>query len=108
MGPTEIEERARLENFQARIQDVLRKNDARLTEHAQEIQNSKAYLWEARRDMDHIEKIAVRQTIEQTMGAADVVQAQQKKLVKLTKSPYFGRVDFLHHGDTPDGAIPVY
>ncbi|MEX2495241.1 MAG: UvrD-helicase domain-containing protein [Woeseia sp.] len=108
MTPAESEERTRLGNFQARIQDALRESDARLAEYAQEIQSRKAYLWEARRDMDHIEKIAVRQTIEQTMGAAEVLQAQQKKLVKLTNSPYFGRFDFVRQGDRPDRAESVY
>ncbi|MDZ7768091.1 MAG: AAA family ATPase [Woeseiaceae bacterium] len=71
-------------------------------------QNSKAYLWEARRDMDHIEKIAVRQTDRADDGGRRRRASAAEKLVKLTKSPYFGRVDFLHHGDPPDGAIPVY
>lgn len=54
---------------------------------------------EVRRDMDHIEKIAVRQTIEQTMGYADVLKAQQRKLPKLLRSPYFGRSDFRRVGE---------
>jgi DNA helicase II / ATP-dependent DNA helicase PcrA len=51
-------------------------------------------MWEARRDMDHIDKIAMRQAIDQMMLSSDVLRAQAKKLEKLHKSPWFGRFDF--------------
>jgi DNA helicase-2/ATP-dependent DNA helicase PcrA len=94
MSPAEREERERLDACQARIRDALRQIGARLGEQAREVKSGNAYMWEARRDMDHIEKIAVRQGIEQTMRSGDALEAQQKKLAKLVRSPYFGRVDF--------------
>jgi DNA helicase-2/ATP-dependent DNA helicase PcrA len=56
--------------------------------------------------MDHIEKIAVRQTIEQTMDSAEVLKAQKIKLLKLMRSPYFGRFDFARSGDSD--SEPIY
>jgi DNA helicase-2/ATP-dependent DNA helicase PcrA len=108
MTVAEHDERARLENCQARIQDSLRDIHARLDEYAQEIQTRKDYMWEARRDMDHIEKVAVRQTIEQNVRSAEFLQVQQKKLLKLMRSPYFGRFDFARLDDGPERVEAIY
>jgi DNA helicase-2/ATP-dependent DNA helicase PcrA len=104
----ETEERARLESCRACIQDALREADFRLHEYAQEVQSRKAYMWEARRDMDHIEKVAVRQTIEQTVRSADHLQARQRGLSKLMRSPYFGRFDFVRSDSDHDRAEVIY
>lgn len=106
MNTAETEEKARLEGCQTSLRNALAQIDTRLNDYAQEIQIRKEYLWEARRDMDHIEKIAVRQTIEQTLDSAEVLKAQQQKLVKLMRSPYFGRFDFLKSGETK--TEPIY
>lgn len=100
------EEQVRLDDCQLRLRDSLAEIDTRLNEHALEIQTRKEYLWEARRDMDHLEKIAVRQTIEQTLDAAEALRTQQKKLLKLMRSPYFGRFNFLRNGEKQN--MPVY
>ncbi|MFU8822185.1 MAG: HelD family protein [Gammaproteobacteria bacterium] len=106
MSNPEIDEKARLVACQASLRDALAGIDTRLEGYAREIRERKEYMWEARRDMDHIEKIAVRQTIEQTLDSAHVLKAQQRKLVKLMRSPYFGRFDFLKQGASK--SEPVY
>ncbi|MDO8862093.1 hypothetical protein Q6D67_10295 [Haliea sp. E1-2-M8] len=106
MTTIEIEEKSRLKDCKVSIRDALASIDIRLREYAQEIQTRKEYMWDARRDMDHIEKIAVRQTIEQTLDSAEVLKEQRDKLVKLTQSPYFGRFDFIKPGETK--GEPVY
>jgi DNA helicase-2/ATP-dependent DNA helicase PcrA len=106
MNDAEIEERARLEDCQARIRNALAAIDVRLSDYAQEIKARNEYMWDARRDMDHIEKIAVRQTIEQTLDSADSLRAQQNRLLKLIRSPYFGRFDFARAGAS--GNEPIY
>ncbi|MGL1832076.1 HelD family protein [Rhodocyclaceae bacterium SMB388] len=106
MSTIEHEERERLAHCIGRIRHALDDIDDRVDDYAREIQSRKEYLWEARRDMDHIEKIAVRQTIEQTLDSAEVLKAQQHKLVKLMQSPYFGRFDFVREGET--GGAPFY
>ncbi len=114
MTTAEQEERARLDACRERIEDTLAGLRARLAADAKEIQDSKDFLWEARRDMDHIEKIAVRQTIEQKTRAAEILHQQRQKLSKLRKSPYFGRFDFARADDgarAEEGAgaaTPIY
>ncbi|MBA3058490.1 MAG: ATP-binding domain-containing protein [Gammaproteobacteria bacterium] len=106
MNPIETEERARLDDCQTRIHSVLATIHARLDECAQEVKTRKEYMWDARRDMDHIEKIAVRQSIDQTLDAAEALRMQQNKLLKLMRSPYFGRFDFARSGDPRSD--PIY
>ncbi|MEX1234805.1 MAG: 3'-5' exonuclease [Roseovarius sp.] len=84
-----------------RLGDCLGRIDAnlgiigtRLTEYQREIQETHDHMWEARRDMDHIDKVGMRQSIDQMMRSSDVLRAQAKKLEKMRKSPYFGRFDF--------------
>ncbi|MEX2470387.1 MAG: 3'-5' exonuclease [Pseudohongiellaceae bacterium] len=106
MSNAEVEEKSRLEHCKTSIRDALDDIEARLGDYAGEIQTRKEYMWEARRDMDHIEKIAVRQAIEQTLDSAEALQEQQIKLTKLMRSPYFGRFDFSRDGEA--GSEPVY
>jgi hypothetical protein len=86
MTTAESQEKARLEECKASIRNALAGINSRLGDYAQEIQARKEYLREALRDMDHIEKIAVRQTIEQTLDSAEVLKEQQQKLHRLTRS----------------------
>ncbi|MEX2450675.1 MAG: hypothetical protein WD407_07465, partial [Rhodospirillales bacterium] len=90
------------------IQNNLRDIDTRLNTYAQEIKERNAYMWDARRDMDHIEKIAVRQAIEQTMRSSAMLRERQQKLVKLRQSPYFGRFDFSRDNDDKTEAEAIY
>ena len=65
--------------------------------------------------MDHLEKASLRELIDQKNRSAAVLREQQVKLLKLKKSPYFGRVDFAREAGarareaagTP-GARPIY
>lgn len=108
MKSAEQEEQIRLAECLERIRAGMRLIDERLGESAQEIQQRKNYMWDARRDMDHIEKIAVRQTIEQTVRSAEFMQAQRTRLSKLLRSPYFGRFDFDRQDDPANQACAYY
>jgi DNA helicase-2/ATP-dependent DNA helicase PcrA len=66
---------------------------------AQDIQAQKTYLWESKADMDHVEKISTRQSIEQAVMTGETILAHQKRLFKLMRSPYFGRFDFIREGE---------
>lgn len=63
MTSAAIEEEVRLKGFYVSIRSALNLIDSRLNDYAQRVKTRKEDLWEAQRDMDHIEKIAVRQTI---------------------------------------------
>ncbi|MEC5293319.1 hypothetical protein VSX64_20485 [Aurantimonas sp. C2-6-R+9] len=108
MTSAEIEEHSRLGTCQQSIQTNLRTIGSRLDAYAREIEENKTDMWEARRDLDHIDKIAMRQAIEQKMLSAEVLREQQRKLLKLRKSPYFGRFDFARERDDKSGAKPIY
>ncbi|HDR29870.1 HelD family protein [Rhodovulum sp.] len=101
------EEQNRLSDCLARIDANLRVIGSRLSEYQHEIQAAHDHMWEARRDMDHIDKVGMRQSIDQMMRSSDVLRAQAKKLEKLRKSPYFGRFDFRRADRNETGAYYV-
>ena len=94
MATDKDHETYRLNDCLARIDANLGEIGARLSEYQRDIQAAHDHMWEARRDMDHLDKVAMRQSIDQMMRSSDVLRAQAKKLEKLRKSPYFGRFDF--------------
>ncbi len=104
---TETEERKHLEYVQSELQAALAGIDVDLREHAAKIREQKAYLWEQRADMDHVEKIAGRQSVEQRVLAGENVLARKQRLLKLQLSPYFGRFDFIRNGQTEPLAVYI-
>lgn len=56
--------------------------------------------------MDHVEKIATRQSISQAVMTVEAATAMKSRIQKLLLSPYFGRVDFVEEGMR--GPLPVY
>ena len=94
MTDAQRQEHSRLADCLERIDANLSAIGARLTQYQDEIQAAHDHMWEARRDMDHIDKIAMRQSIDQMMRSSEVLRAQAVKLQKLRKSPWFGRFDF--------------
>ena len=110
--PVTVEEQARadeqahLARVHQRLQRNLQSIDTRLQDYAREIQEQKSYLWEARDEMDHIEKIAQRESIEQTSRSTENLAERRRHLQKLQRSPYFGRFDFARAG--AEVAEPVY
>jgi len=97
-------ENRRLADCLSRIDANLATIGARLAEYKTEIQAAHDHMWEHRRDMDHLDKAAMRQSVDQMMRSSDVMRAQAQKLEKLRKSPYFGRFDFCRSGHDAAGA----
>ena len=87
-------ENRQLTDCLGRINATLGTLGARIAEYQRDIQAAHDHMWEHRRDMDHLDKAAMRQSIDQMMRSSDVLRAQARKLEKLRKSPYFGRFDF--------------
>ncbi|MDW7773759.1 MAG: 3'-5' exonuclease [Desulfobulbaceae bacterium] len=104
---TETDERAYLEKVRIKLRAALVQIDSRLRDQAAKIQEQKNYLWEHRADMDHVEKISTRQSVEQTVLAGENVLARKKSLRKLLLSPYFGRFDFIRDGQAQPVAVYV-
>ncbi len=104
--PAQREESARLAEVTRCLQRALQAANTRLQHYARDIQEQKTYLWEMRDEMDHIEKIAARESIEQAVRSGDVVLTRKKQLLKLLQSPYFGRFDVARAGASDPE--PVY
>mgnify|MGYP005847095243 CR=1 FL=1 len=99
-------ERDHLDWVQQRLAKAVEDAQARLNHHAREIQDQKRYLWESRSDMDHVEKVSSRESIEQMTLAGEAVLRLNKRLLRIQPAPYFGRIDF-SRGDQ-GRAEPIY
>ncbi|MCW4149616.1 AAA family ATPase [Halomonas sp. 18H] len=97
-------ERRHLDDIHTRIDTNLAELDRRIDAYAEDVQAQKEYLWSSRDEMDHIEKISARESIQQAVMTGDNALSRRRKLEKLKKSPYFGRFDFARQGDVK----PVY
>ena len=101
-----VEESHQLKSVQSRLERALKEADDRLQAYQEDIQSQKEYLWNNRDEMDHIEKIASRDSIQQAVTTGEFVYDQRKRMLKLRQSPYFGRFDFQAEDDHK--ARPVY
>ncbi|MDZ7663367.1 MAG: AAA family ATPase [Thiohalophilus sp.] len=106
MIQTEADEQAHLEEVKTRLHRALADIDARVQRYAEEIQTQKEYSWEHRAEMDHVEKIANRESIAQAMFTGEAALDKKKRIQKLLASPYFGRIDFIEQGG--DNPLPIY
>lgn len=88
------EEQQRLQHLHGRLDHVLLGIENRMRDYDQDVKDQKTYMWEQRREMDFIEKIASRQSIEQSELSGQALADQRKRLLKLRKSAWFGRFDF--------------
>ncbi|MEX1215674.1 UvrD-helicase domain-containing protein [Saccharospirillum sp.] len=102
----EQEEREYLDRVQQRLQQSIDQADDRLSQYARDIQEQKDYLWNNRDEMDHVEKIAARDSIQVAVSTGDNLLARQEQYRKLQQSPYFGRFDFTRDGEQE--TTPVY
>lgn len=104
-NPTEADERAHAARVTAKIGDALQYLSQEVAARHTEMIKLKAFLHEHKGDMDHAEKITVRLAVDQIVAIGKHGEAQRKRLVKLFRSPYFGRVD-VRNGHAH--AQPVY
>lgn len=108
MTTAQSEEKTRLASCLDSIERNASLLSARLNDATREIKDANTYMWEARRDLDRIDKAAMHQVIEQKMRSADIIRGQLKKLGKLRHSPYFGRFDFARIGAEASEAGAYY
>ncbi|MEX1201027.1 MAG: 3'-5' exonuclease [Methylophaga sp.] len=98
MNQAELNERQYLTEIQAKLNRTIETLDKRLHHYQQEIEQQKDYLAGSRDEMDHIEKIDARRTIEQAVFTGDKALDLKNRLKRLVQSPYFGRFDFCAAG----------
>lgn len=94
MKKSEIRERQYLSKTIKRLQKERERLVFKLKQKKLEIEEDTVYRGEAKSDMDHGEKVTIRQAIEEKAAAAERADKRIKKIDKLAKSPYFGRFDF--------------
>jgi DNA helicase-2/ATP-dependent DNA helicase PcrA len=103
---TEAEERAYLRAVKGKIEAERDRISSVVDTQARDMREFKKYMSESKSDMDHIEKVAVRQTVDQMGAIGDHSALGLQRLQKLVKSCYFGRVDFQAQGTEREK--PVY
>ncbi|MEX2382452.1 MAG: 3'-5' exonuclease [Opitutales bacterium] len=103
---TEADERDHLQNVRERIQQELHSVSDKVQAQYNDMMATKMYLQESKADMDHVEKVSVKQSIDQISRLGEHGVGRQNRMAKLVNSPYFGRIDFQ---PAADGRIhPVY
>ena len=101
-----MEERNHLKKVLAKIDQAIKAIDDRINSQLKDIQQAKNHLQDNKRDMDHLEKNAVREAVGQTAMLGEVSVDKKKRLLRLRDIAYFGRFDFKRKDE--DKAKPVY
>jgi DNA helicase II / ATP-dependent DNA helicase PcrA len=103
---TEKEEREYLKTLLKKVDIEISFINERIHAQANEIKYLNNHLNEHKRDMDHLEKNAMRESITNTAAIGDHSVEKKKRLIRLKNVPYFGRIDFRKNGNgNPE---PVY
>ncbi|QIL77526.1 HelD family protein [Hymenobacter sp. HDW8] len=105
MNATEREEREYLEEIKEQLTLAVRRVDDAVRQFSNELRQKKEYIHEHQSGMDDADMVAAGQSINRMAFTGDAAVARKRKLLKLTQSPYFGRLDFAPQNQ---GAAPVY
>jgi len=105
MNATEQEERAYLEEIKEKLALAIRRGDEAVKQFSTELRQKKQYLHEHQSSLDDADLVAADQSINRMAFTGEAAVARKRRLLKLSQSPYFGRLDF-----TPLGKAkaPVY
>lgn len=104
MNITEQEEREYLEEIKEKLLLAIRLTEDRVKQFSTELRQNKEYIHEHKSGMDEADMVAAGQSINRMASTGESVVARKKKLLKLSASPYFGRIDF----KTGTEKTPVY
>ncbi len=83
-----------LKDILQKVDKAIHAIDERVNSQLKEIQEAKIYLQEHKRDMDHLEKNAVREAVGHKAALGEASVAKKKRLHRIKSIPYFGRIDF--------------
>ncbi|MFD0711506.1 HelD family protein [Paenibacillus sp. GCM10027626] len=96
---SETEERRYAQEVTAELQRALNALDERIASSYHEVIEAKKYIWENIAQLDPAERAAGRIDVSLSIDVGEKAVSDQRKVRKLLQSPYFGRIDFLVHGD---------
>ncbi|MDO7885750.1 HelD family protein [Hymenobacter cheonanensis] len=105
MNATEQAERDYLEEIKEKLALAIRRGDEAVRQFSAELREKKQYIHENQSGMDDADMVAADQSINRMAFTGEAAVARKRKLLKLSQSPYFGRVDFAPLGKP---AVPVY
>ncbi len=106
LNNTEKEERNYLRILLKKVDIALSFINEKIQLQSDEIKYLNTHLNEHKRDMDHLEKNAMRESINNTAAIGDHAVEKRKRLIRLKNVPYFGRIDFRKNGKHK--AEPLY
>lgn len=95
---SEKDEKQHLETVREQLTQTLKQIDELVKKQANDLQETKKYLYENKAGMDHVEKVSIRQSVNHGALIGEGVVARKNRLLKLLDSPYFGRIDFAEKG----------
>jgi DNA helicase-2/ATP-dependent DNA helicase PcrA len=105
MNATEQAEREYLEEIKEKLALAIRRGDDTVRQHASELRQKKEYIHEHQAGMDDADMVAADQSINRMAFTGEAAVARKRRLLKLSQSPYFGRIDFAAAGQA---GRPVY
>ena len=103
---TESEEQRYLKKIIEKLEDAYHEVDENVTRYSEQLKEQKTYLYENKTGMDAAEKASVKQSVNMQAISGEAAVAYKERLLKLIKSPCFGRIDFTE--DKPKDADPIY
>lgn len=95
----ETEEREFLNKVLKKLRNNLREAELRIEHYSKEILKTKQYMYENAQQLDGAEKAANRIAVNDDIAFGEEAKLKKKRLEKLIKSPYFGRMDFIKKMD---------
>lgn len=99
LNNTEKEERQYLHEILKKLKATYQAIDQKISGYANEIQETKKYIWENNAQLDLAEKAANRIAVHELIDIGEKAIVQKQKIAKLINSPYFGRIDFRENGE---------
>ncbi|WP_046246721.1 HelD family protein [Hymenobacter terrenus] len=105
MNVTEQEEREYLEEIKEKLALAIRRGDDAVKQFSDELRQKKEYLHEHQSGLDDADMVAAGQSIDRMAFTGEAAVGRKRRLLKLSQSPYFGRIDFVPQGKEK---LPVY
>ncbi len=103
---TEIDEREFLGVVKEKLALAIKRVDENVRQYAHEIRQSSRYNHEHQSGMDEADIVAAGQSMHRMVFTEESAVARKRKLIKLSESPYFGRIDFQQAGE--EKRSPIY
>lgn len=105
MNATQQEEKEYLEEIKEQLTLAVRRVDEAVKQFSQELRQKKEYIHEHQSGMDEADMVAADQSINRMALTGEGAVGRKRRLLKLSQSPYFGRIDF---AGPNQAASPVY